>query len=134
MYIDVDHNFLILPFCVQIDVVILIHKFINRAMQQEQKEMQLRLQQEYDPGNPDWQFIQMIRYVHQLLSSEPYIRPPLCINCTFSLRCTSFNLFKEQVSMLLLYKPCLRLKCLLYEEVCCVLCKLPIKCIFFSFI
>jgi len=32
-----------------------------RAQQQEQKEMQLRLQQEYDPGNPDWQFIQMIR-------------------------------------------------------------------------
>lgn len=25
--------------------------------------MKLRLQQEVDPGNPNWEFIQMIRYV-----------------------------------------------------------------------
>ena len=36
---------------------------IHRAQQQEQREMKLRLQQEVDPGNPNWEFIQMIRYV-----------------------------------------------------------------------
>ncbi|KAK2556756.1 Kinesin-like protein KIF2A [Acropora cervicornis] len=33
----------------------------RRAQQQEQREMKLRLQQEVDPGNPSWEFLQMIR-------------------------------------------------------------------------
>jgi len=34
---------------------------ISRAQQQEQREMKLRLQQEVDPGNSNWEFLQMIR-------------------------------------------------------------------------
>ena len=34
---------------------------ISRAQQQEQREMKLRLQQEVDPGNANWEFLQMIR-------------------------------------------------------------------------
>lgn len=37
--------------------------FVPRAQQQEQREMKLRLQQEVDPGNPSWEFLQMIRCV-----------------------------------------------------------------------
>ena len=36
-----------------------------RAQQQEQREMKLRLQQEVDPGNPNWEFIQMIRCLNR---------------------------------------------------------------------
>ena len=34
---------------------------VSRAQQQEQREMKLRLQQEVDPGNSNWEFLQMIR-------------------------------------------------------------------------
>ncbi|XP_032219813.1 kinesin-like protein KIF2A [Nematostella vectensis] len=49
----------------------------RRAQQQEQKEQRMKLQQEYDPGNQNWEFIQMIREyqdglnLRQMTMNEP---------------------------------------------------------------
>ena len=37
--------------------------FNNRARQGEQKEMKKKLQAELEPGNPNWEFLHMIRYL-----------------------------------------------------------------------
>lgn len=57
----------------------------RRAQQQEQREMKLRLQQEVDPGNPSWEFLQMIREyqadleLNGLTMSDPIVNHQICV-------------------------------------------------------
>ncbi|XP_015758984.1 PREDICTED: kinesin-like protein Klp10A [Acropora digitifera] len=57
----------------------------RRAQQQEQREMKLRLQQEVDPGNPSWEFLQMIREyqadleLNGLTMSDPIVDHQICV-------------------------------------------------------
>ncbi|XP_031562476.1 kinesin-like protein KIF2A [Actinia tenebrosa] len=76
----------------------------RRAQQQEQKEMQLRLQQEYDPGNPNWQFLQMISEyrdglnIKAMTMNEPIGEHQICV-CVRKRPLSKKEINKKEIDM-----------------------------------
>lgn len=81
----------------------------RRAQQQEQREMKLRLQQEVDPGNPNWEFIQMIREYQAdldfkgLTMSDPVIDHQICV-CVRKRPLSKKELNKKEIDVVIVPK------------------------------
>lgn len=81
----------------------------RRAQQQEQREMKLRLQQEVDPGNPNWEFIQMIREYQAdldfkgLTMSDPVIDHQICV-CVRKRPLSKKELNKKEIDVIIVPK------------------------------
>lgn len=78
----------------------------RRAQQQEQREMKLRLQQEVDPGNPSWEFLQMIREfqadldIKGLTMSDPVIDHQICV-CVRKRPLSKKELNKKEIDVII---------------------------------
>lgn len=81
----------------------------RRAQQQEQREMKLRLQQEVDPGNPSWEFIQMIREYQAdldfkgLTMSDPVTDHQICV-CVRKRPLSKKELNKKEIDVIIVPK------------------------------
>lgn len=81
----------------------------RRAQQQEQREMKLRLQQEVDPGNPNWEFIQMIREYQSdldfkgLTMSDPVMDHQICV-CVRKRPLSKKELTKKEIDVIIVPK------------------------------
>lgn len=78
----------------------------RRAQQQEQREMKLRLQQEVDPGNANWEFLQMIREyqaeldIKGLTMSDPVIDHQICV-CVRKRPLSKKELNKKEIDVII---------------------------------
>ncbi|XP_068727765.1 kinesin-like protein KIF2A [Montipora capricornis] len=78
----------------------------RRAQQQEQREMKQRLQQEVDPGNPSWEFLQMIREyqadleINGLTMSDPVVDHQICV-CVRKRPMSKKELNKKEVDVII---------------------------------
>jgi len=78
----------------------------RRAQQQEQREMKLRLQQEVDPGNANWEFLQMIREyqadleIKGLTMTDPVTDHQICV-CVRKRPLSKKELSKKEIDVII---------------------------------